>query len=85
MIPPTEGDARTLAIAADLLDAIDPMLSPAQQRVATDRAVVTDAALAADLALALVRGVMAARYAHLPEGVALAMMLLRQRAAQAGA
>lgn len=78
-------DAHSLAIAADLIDAIDPTLCPVQQAAAVDRAVATDPALAVSLAAALVRGVMAARYAHNPEGAAQAMTFLRQRAAQAGA
>lgn len=73
--------ARTLSIAADIADAVDPTL-PAEQRIAAaDRAVRAHPQLAMRMATALTHGMLLGVGERDPDGAAAVMRDLRARLA----
>lgn len=80
--PPTES-ARTLSIAADIADAVDPMLTAEERIAAADRACRRHPQRAMRMIAALTYGMLASACERDPDGPAAVMQDLRARLAAA--
>lgn len=73
----TPESARTVAIAADIADAVDPALPWTQRHAAARHAAEVHPVLAVSMATSFAYGMLAAFYARDPEGAARAARLRR--------